>query len=69
MSGKTVTYLIVSFVVFSFLFHYPFIAVTNEAKYIFGMPVFIIYLAVIWVGLIVTNYLIVRRKSKDEHGD
>ena len=69
MSGKTVTYLVVSFVVFFVLFHYPFIAVINQARYIFGMPVFIIYLAIIWVGLIATNYWIVRRKSKDDHGD
>ena len=69
MSGKTATYLVVSFIVFSLLFHYPFIAVINQAKYVLGMPVFIVYLVIVWVGLIATNYWIVYRKSKDDHGD
>lgn len=69
MSKKAVTYLVVIFIVFAFALHYPFLAVANKTGFIYGIPVFLVYLIAIWLLLIIASYIVIRKKrSEDNHG-
>ena len=69
MSKKAVTYLVVIFLVFAAALHYPFLAVANKPVLVSGIPVFLIYLMVVWLLLVAVGFVIIRKnRSEDNHG-
>lgn len=69
MSKKAVTYLVVVFIALALLLHYPFLAIVNKPFLISGIPIFFIYLMIIWSLLVVICFFIVRKgNSEDNHG-
>ncbi|MEM9857988.1 MAG: hypothetical protein AAF843_11550 [Bacteroidota bacterium] len=69
MSKRAITYLIVIFIAMALALHYPFVAVANKPSMIYGLPVLPIYLAFIWLLMILASFLVVRKgKSDDSNG-
>lgn len=60
--------LLVIFIVFLLLYHFPILTIANVPSYIHGIPVFFVYLFVVWVLLIFAVYVVVK-KMGGNHGD
>ncbi len=46
------------------LFNYPFLALFNRPALVFGIPIFYVYLFVVWAALIALMAYIVSRKDE-----
>ena len=69
MSKKAVTYLVVVFIALALLLHYPFLAIVNKPLFIAGVPIFLIYLTIVWSLLVAIGFLIIRKGNSDDgHG-
>ncbi len=64
MSERLTKLLIVIFVAFGLLLHYPLVTVANIPSHINGIPIFLIYLLISWTLLILSIFLIVKKSSQ-----
>lgn len=56
--------LLVVFVVFLLLFNYPLLSIVDRREVWLGLPILYLYLFLVWGGIILTLWWIVRRPKK-----
>jgi len=59
-SARLRAWAVILFIAGVCLNHYPFLALFNQPVTVFGVPLLIFYLHILWIGVIVGLFLLVR---------
>lgn len=65
MKGKSASALVIMFVLFFLLFHYPLIEIFNTKLAVSGVPLLLFYFLTVWLLLIVLSLWISKRYLRD----
>ncbi|MBL6446633.1 hypothetical protein JMN32_09945 [Fulvivirga sp. 29W222] len=65
MKGKATSVLVIMFVLFFLLFHYPLIEIFNIRQAVSGVPMLLFYFLTVWLLLIILSFWISNKHLKD----
>ncbi|MTI24873.1 hypothetical protein [Fulvivirga kasyanovii] len=65
MKGKAASVLVIMFVLFFLLFHYPLIEIFNTRQAVSGVPMLLFYFLIVWLLLIILSFWVSNKYLRD----
>ena len=69
MNRRVAQALIIIFIIFLMLFHAPVVEVINYNAVVLGIPVTLLYFALLWLALIFLTWFVIDKFKDRDHGN